>query len=394
MGPKKGFYGEFGGCFVPEILIQPLLELEKAFFQARRDKLFWQELNYYWKNYCNRPTALYLAKNLSAEVQAKVYLKREDLNPTGAHKITNCLGQAILARRMGKKKLLAETGAGQHGVAVATVAAIFGMDCRIYMGKVDYRRQEINVKKMQLLNAEVISVENGSATLKDATSEALRDWATNLKDTYYLLGSAVGPHPYPFIVRELQRIIGQEVKRQILNAEKKLPDYLVAAVGGGSNAIGLFYPFIHQKKVKLIGIEAGGKKGSAGAASLQRGSIGVFHGARTYLLQNKQGQVVDTNSISAGLDYPAVGPELSWLFHSGRMKAELVSDTEARAAFLKTIELEGIIPALESAHAISWVLQRKIPSGSLIVINLSGRGEKDLDQILREDKNATIACAV
>jgi tryptophan synthase beta chain len=381
MGLSTGKYGEFGGRFVPETLMGPLLELEKEFISALKDPVFEKELDYYLKNYCGRPTPLYLAENLSRLYGVKIYLKREDLNHTGAHKITNCLGQALLAKRLGKRRLVAETGAGQHGVAVATVAALFGFECVIYMGEKDMQRQAVNVKKMHLLGAEVIGVSSGSKTLKDATNEAMRDWVANARTSHYLLGSAVGPHPYPLIVRQFQSVIGKEVKRQIKKYEGRYPDYLVACVGGGSNAIGLFYPFLKEKQVKMIAVEAAGQGEHTPyhALSLLKGKKGILHGAFTYFLQDEDGQVLDSYSVSAGLDYPGVGPEIAFLVNSGRIKPDYVDDKEALTAFQETSKLEGIIPALESCHALAWVKKFKhFQKEEVVVVNLSGRGDKDL----------------
>ncbi len=388
MGKSIGRFGVFGGRFVPETLMEPLIELEEEFFKAMRDPFFKEEFKFYLRNYCGRPTPLYFAKNLSKYYGVKVYLKREDLNPTGAHKITNCIGQAIIAKRMGKKRLVAETGAGQHGLAVATVASLFGFECTIYMGEVDMERQSANLSKIKLLGAEIIKVTSGSRTLKDATNEAMRDWVANVENTHYLLGSAVGPHPYPIMVREFQSIIGKEVKRQVMEFENRCPDILVACVGGGSNAIGLFYPFVKDKNVKLVGIEAEGKGKETPfhALSLLKGSTGIFHGSLTLVLQDEEGQILNSHSISAGLDYPGVGPEISFLFNKGRILVDSVKDEIAMEAFEDLSRLEGIIPALESSHAIGWVKNYKNFSGKeIIVVNLSGRGDKDVSSL--EDNN-------
>ncbi len=381
MGLSKTKYGQFGGRFVPETLMEPLLELERAFLAARRDRDFKKELDFYFKNYCGRPTPLYLARNLSRRYGLKVYLKREDLNHTGAHKLNNCLGQALLARRMGKKRLVAETGAGQHGLAVATVAAILNFDCTIYMGERDIKRQSENVRKMELLGAELVEVSAGSKTLKEATSEAMRDWAAHPQDSYYLLGSAVGPHPYPLIVKTFQSVIGLETKKQVLKEEGRLPDYLVACIGGGSNAIGLFYPFLSEDRVRLIGVEAAGKGSSSGhhALSLLRGQTGIFHGAYTRFIQDDEGQVLNSYSISAGLDYPGVGPEIAFLVQKGRIEVSGVTDEEALIAFREIASGEGIIAALESCHALAWLdKHRNFTSDRIAVVNLSGSGLKDL----------------
>ncbi len=379
---ERGYFGEFGGRFVPETLMEPLLQLEEAYNKYKNDERFKQELDYYLKTYVGRPTPLYFARNLSEKLKAKIYLKREDLCHTGAHKINNAIGQALLAKYMEKKRLIAETGAGQHGVATATVAALFGFKCTVYMGEEDCERQKINVLRMKLLGAEVIPVKVGSKTLKEAINEALRDWVAHPEDSYYLLGSVVGPHPYPVIVRDFQKIIGEEVKKQILELENKLPDYLVASVGGGSNSIGLFYPFL-EDDVKIIGVEGGGKGLESGlhSASINFGRVGVLHGAKMYLIQDENGNVSPTHSISAGLDYPGVGPEHSFLAKIGRVKYDIATDDVALKGFLALSELEGIIPALESAHAIGYVIEHRdeFPEKEpIIVINLSGRGDKDL----------------
>ena len=385
---RKGYFDIFGGKYVPETLMNALSELEHEFKNARKDKKFRDELNCYLKEYAGRPTPLYFAKRLTQKLKgAKIYLKREDLAHTGAHKINNTLGQAILAKKMGKTRIIAETGAGQHGVATATVGALFGFKCDIYMGTEDIKRQELNVYRMKLLGAEVIPVESGSKTLKDATNEAIRDWVTNVKTTHYILGSCVGPHPYPEMVRDFQSVIGIETKRQILKREKRLPDYLVACVGGGSNSIGMFHPFFAEKKVKFIGVEAGGISIRSGkhAATLVKGSVGILHGSKSYLLQTREGQIKIAHSISAGLDYPGVGPEHSYYKEIGRAKYFSVTDTQALNGFQALSEIEGIIPALESSHAIYYAcrLAEKLPKQNVMVICISGRGDKDLD-IVRE----------
>ncbi len=385
---STGHFGPYGGRFVPEVLMAPLEELERAFQQAAADPSFKAELADLLHNYAGRPTALYFAKRLSENLGgAKIYLKREDLLHTGAHKINNCLGQALLARRMGKKRIIAETGAGQHGVATATVCALFGLECIVFMGEEDMRRQRLNVFRMRLLGAKVVGVSAGSKTLKDAISEAMRDWVTNVHDTFYILGSALGAHPYPLMVREFHRIIGEETREEILRREGRLPDSIFACVGGGSNAIGMFHAFIGDENVKLIGIEAGGRSGKLGehAARFSGGSPGVLHGTHSYLLQDEDGQVALTHSVSAGLDYPTVGPEHAWLHDRHRAEYTSCSDVEALAAALQLARTEGIIPALESAHAIAEVLKRA-PSakGQLFVVNVSGRGDKDTD-IYREN---------
>jgi tryptophan synthase beta chain len=381
---KKGYFGQFGGQFVPETLMAALGELEKEYIAVRKDKKFQQGLDYYLCEYAGRPTPLFLAKNLSRFLgKAKVYLKREDLLHTGAHKINNTLGQALLARRMGKARIIAETGAGQHGVATATVAALFGLKCDIYMGEEDMARQALNVFRMRLLGAQVIPVKSGSRTLKDAMTEAIRDWVANVRNTYYIIGSVAGPHPYPTMVRDFQAIIGKETKRQILKKEKRLPDYLLACVGGGSNAMGIFYSFFNDKEVKFIGVEAAGKGLSSGlhSATLVKGETGVLHGSKSALLQDKFGQVSIAHSIAAGLDYPGVGPEHAYYKIIGRAKYVAVNDKEALAAVKLLSELEGIIPALESAHAIAYLLKmkRNLRKNDIVAVCLSGRGDKDVN---------------
>jgi len=384
----KGYFGEFGGQYVPEILIPALDELERAYNKFKKDKNFWLEYKNLLKDYAGRPTPLYFAKRLSSEYNLKIYLKREDLLHTGAHKINNTIGQVLLALKMGKKRIIAETGAGQHGVATATAAALFGLECVIYMGSEDIKRQSPNVDRMKILGANVIPVYSGSKTLKDAINEALRDWITNLKNTHYVLGSVVGPHPYPTIVRDFQKIIGEETEKQIISKENRLPDYIIACVGGGSNSAGIFYNFIN-KNVKLIGVEAGGLglKTDKNAASLLKGKIGYLHGSKTFVLQNKWGQINQTHSISAGLDYPGVGPEHSFWKKIKRVKYIAVNDNEALNAFLKLSKLEGIIPALESAHALAALDKIKFKKNQIVVINLSGRGDKDLNTVLNSLKN-------
>ncbi|MGD9014907.1 MAG: tryptophan synthase subunit beta [Candidatus Omnitrophota bacterium] len=382
---KQGYFGIFGGRFVPETLIYALDELTREYLSAKKDPKFKQELKYYLAEYAGRPTALYLARQLSKYLGGgiKVYLKREDLLHTGAHKINNTLGQILLARRMKKTRIIAETGAGQHGVATATVAAMFGFKCVIYMGTEDIKRQRLNVFRMKLLNAQIIPVKSGSRTLKDATTEALRDWVTNVRTTHYILGSVVGPHPYPMLVRDFQSVIGQEVRRQILVKEKRLPDYLVACVGGGSNSIGLFHPFFKDKKVKFIGIEAGGAGLSGGkhAATLVKGNTGVLHGAKSAVLEDRFGQINIAHSIAAGLDYPGVGPEHVYYKRIGRAEYRAVTDKQALEGFDLLSRLEGIIPALEPAHAIAYLkkLTPRLKRNALVVICLSGRGDKDID---------------
>jgi len=378
------YFGDYGGQFVPEILMPALDELEEAYDHVVKDESFWKEYRSLLENYAGRPTPLYLAKRLSEKYGARIYLKREDLLHTGAHKINNAIGQVLLAKRMGKKRIIAETGAGQHGVATATAAALFGLECVIYMGSEDMERQKPNVERMALLGAKVVPVEAGSKTLKDAINEALRDWITNLQTTYYVIGSVVGPYPYPVIVRNFQKVIGEETKAQVLEVEGRLPDYVLACVGGGSNAAGMFYPFIDEN-VKLIGVEAGGRGLSTGehAASLLKGKIGYLHGSKTMVLQDQWGQVKVTHSISAGLDYPGVGPEHTFWKESGRVQYEAVTDEEALEAFLELSRLEGIIPALESAHALAFVKRLRDRGGKTIVVNLSGRGDKDLESVLK-----------
>jgi len=382
----KGYYGNFGGRFVPETLFPVLEELETAYESLRRDTSFQEELKGLLTKYSGRPTPLYFAERLAGHLGgAKVYLKREDLNHTGAHKINNALGQALIAHRLGKKRIIAETGAGQHGVASATAAARFGLECRVFMGEEDMRRQALNVDRMRLLGAEVVPVSSGSRTLKDATNEAIRHWVAHAEDTHYIIGSVVGPHPYPAIVRDFQRVIGDETREQLLEAEGRLPDLLMACVGGGSNAIGLFHPFVDDVQVRMMGVEAAGKGIETGqhAATLSAGRVGVLHGSRSYLLQDDDGQIVEAYSISAGLDYPGVGPEHSALMESGRVEYTSVTDGEAVAAFSLLSRLEGIIPALESSHAIAQVIKTAptLPQDSLVVVNLSGRGDKDMASV-------------
>jgi tryptophan synthase beta chain len=389
-----GHFGRFGGSFVPETLMTPILELQKAYSSARRDPAFQQELDRLLRDYVGRPTPLWFAERLSTALKAKVYLKREDLCHTGAHKINNALGQALLARRMGKTRIIAETGAGQHGVATATVCALLGLDCVIYMGTEDMRRQALNVFRMELLGARVTAVDAGSRTLKDAINEAMRDWVTNVEDTYYLLGSVLGPHPYPTMVRYFQSIIGQEARRQILGQEGRLPDFLVACVGGGSNSIGLFFEFLNDPDVKMIGVEAGGRGKELGehAARFAGGVPGVLHGTYSYVLQDERGQIAATHSVSAGLDYPSVGPEHANLMESGRIRYDSVSDKAALEAFHELSRLEGIIPALESAHALAYLRERRdLFEGSSIIVNLSGRGDKDVETVqrTRRDRGAS-----
>jgi len=387
----QGHFGPYGGRFVPETLMHPLQELEEEYFRAQHDPQFQQELRYYLREFCGRPTPLYFAERLTRELHgAKIYLKREDLLHTGAHKINNAMGQILLARRMSKTRIIAETGAGQHGVATATVAAMFGLKCVIYMGEVDCKRQELNVYRMKMLGAEVVPVTAGQKTLKEAVNEAMRDWVTNVRNTHYILGTAYGAHPYPVMVRNFQRIIGDEARRQILEKEARLPDLLIACVGGGSNAIGLFYPFLEDESVKMVGVEAGGEgiKPEKHAARFQGGSLGVLQGTRSYILQDEYGQIQLTHSVSAGLDYAAVGPEHAWLRDQKRVDYSYATDDQALDAFMKLARLEGIIPALESAHAIAEVIQRapKMAKDKLIIVNLSGRGDKDVAQVANKVK--------
>lgn len=383
---RRGHFGPYGGRYVAETLMPALTELEGAYAEARRDKTFRRQFQYYLREYVGRPTPLYFAERLTRTLGgAKIYLKREDLCHTGAHKINNAVGQVLLALRMGKKRIIAETGAGQHGVATATVAARFGLECEIFMGKEDVARQSLNVFRMKLLGAKMRVVESGSQTLKDAMNEALRDWVTYVRTTYYLIGSVAGPHPYPMMVRDFQSVIGKEARRQILKQEGKLPDYLVACVGGGSNSMGLFYPFVKDRRVKMLGVEAAGQGLRTGkhAASVLGGEVGVLHGSKSYVLQNDQGQICETHSVAAGLDYPGVGPELSYLRDRGRVEFTSATDREAIEATQFLAQLEGIIPALESAHAIAAVMRLapRLAKHCTIVINLSGRGDKDMTTV-------------
>lgn len=382
----NGRFGKFGGQYAPETIMNVLIELEEEYEKAARDESFMSEYRYYLREYCGRQTPLYYAENLTKKLGgAKLYLKREDLNHTGAHKINNALGQALLARRMGKKRVIAETGAGQHGVATATAAAMFGMECEVFMGEEDIHRQALNVVRMRMLGAKVTSVTSGTGTLKDAVNEAMRNWVENIDDTFYIIGSAVGPHPYPTMVRDFQRVIGDEIKEQILEKEGRLPDHIIACVGGGSNCIGAFYPFIEDKEVALIGVEAAGHGVDTDmhAATMAKGSLGVLHGMMTYLLQDDDGQIMPVYSISAGLDYPGIGPEHAHLRETGRAKYVPVTDSEAVAAFMELCATEGIIPAIESAHALAEAI--KVAPGltgdEIVVVNLSGRGDKDVDTI-------------
>jgi tryptophan synthase beta chain len=383
-----GHFGRFGGRFVPETLMAPLLELERAYRQARRDRGFQRRLADLLAHYAGRPTPLYFAERLTRHLGgARIYLKREDLCHTGAHKINNVLGQALLAQRMGKRRVIAETGAGQHGVATATAAALLGLTCEVYMGQVDVERQALNVFRMRLLGARVIPVQSGARTLKDAVNEAMRDWVTNVRATYYLLGSALGPHPYPVMVRDFHRVIGEEVRRQCRRQAGRLPDLLVACVGGGSNAIGLFWPFIAERRVRIVGVEAGGEGLATGrhGASLGAGAVGVLHGSLSYVLQNDDGQIAHAHSVSAGLDYPGVGPEHAYYKEAGRFEYASVTDAEALEAFQLLTRLEGIMPALESAHAVAYAARvaKSLPRSRVLVVGLSGRGDKDVHTVAR-----------
>lgn len=385
MPDSTGHFGPFGGRYVPETLVHPLQQLEDEYWRAQQDPEFQRELDYYLKEFVGRPTPLYFAERLTKALGgARIYLKREDLLHTGAHKINNAMGQVLLAKRMGKTRIIAETGAGQHGVATATVSAMFGMKCVIYMGAVDCKRQELNVYRMKMLGAEVVPVKAGQQTLKEAVNEAMRDWVTNVRSTHYILGTAYGAHPYPVMVRNFHRIMGDEARAQILEREKRLPDLLIACVGGGSNAIGLFYPFLNDPSVRMLGVEAGGEGilPEKHAARFQGGSLGVLQGTRSYILQDEFGQIQLTHSVSAGLDYAAVGPEHAWLKDSNRVEYSYATDTEALDAFLGLAKMEGIIPALESAHAVAGAIQRAptMSKDAIIIINLSGRGDKDVMQ--------------
>ncbi|MGM0506648.1 MAG: tryptophan synthase subunit beta [Bacteroidota bacterium] len=392
---NRGYFGSFGGKFVPEILIPAIEELEKAWLEAREDERFLSDYHEMLREYVGRPTELTFAERLTEHYRgARIWLKREDLCHTGAHKINNAIGQVLLARRMGKDRIIAETGAGQHGVATATACARFGLSCLVYMGSEDMERQKLNVDRMRLLGAEVRPVESGSKTLKDATNEAIRDWVTNVEDTFYIIGSAVGPHPYPMLVRDLQRVIGDETRKQIVEKEGRLPDILLACVGGGSNAIGMFYPFLNDEKVRMIGIEAAGLGADTDqtAATITQGRPGVLHGTLSLLLQDREGQVQLAHSISAGLDYPGIGPEHAYLYDSGRVSYYGVTDDEAMQAVERVSRLEGIIPAIESAHALAW-LERLMPETSkdqIVVVNLSGRGDKDMTTISNYMKEGRI----
>lgn len=382
---KKTYYGEFGGQFVSESLMNTLQEIDAAFEEAIRDEKFLKEYHYYLKQYVGRETPLYFAERLSEKYKTKIYLKREDLNHTGAHKINNVMGQILLAKRMGKKKVIAETGAGQHGVATATVAALFNMECTVYMGAEDIKRQALNVMRMEMLGAKVVSVTSGSNTLKDATNEAIRNWAKTAEDTFYVIGSAVGPYPYPKMVKEFQSVISREAKKQILEAEGRMPDVVMACVGGGSNSIGMFADFIEEKDVRLIGVEAAGLGIETGkhASAMALGKMGVLHGMKSYLLQDENGNIELAHSISAGLDYPGVGPEHAYLRDSGRAEYVSITDVEAMDALMELCKLEGIIPAIESAHAVAYAtkLAKELKEDDITIICLSGRGDKDVNTI-------------
>lgn len=385
----KGRFGQFGGQYVPETVMNAVMELEEEFEKAMKDEGFLEEYRYYLREYSGRETPLYYAKGLSEKYGgAKIYLKREDLNHTGAHKINNVLGQILLAKRMGKKRVIAETGAGQHGVATATVAALLQMECEIFMGEEDIRRQSLNVFKMKMLGAKVTAITSGTGTLKDAVNGAFRDWVTNIHNTFYVIGSVMGPHPYPTMVREFQRVIGDEARRQIIEKEGRLPDYVIACVGGGSNAIGIFYPFIEDKEVKLIGVEAAGLglDTNQHAATISKGSLGVIHGMKTYVLQDDDGQIMPVYSISAGLDYPGVGPEHAYLHESKRANYVAITDEEALAAFKELCLVEGIIPAIESSHGLAYALKLAptLRKDEIIIVNLSGRGDKDINIVAKE----------
>jgi len=385
---ERGYFGSFGGRFVPETLMHALEELEEEYQKVKEDSSFWQEFEYYLREFAGRPTPLYFAKNLTEYAGgAKIYIKREDLLHTGAHKINNTLGQALLAKRMGKNRIIAETGAGQHGVATATACALLGLECVVYMGEEDAQRQRLNVFRMKLLGAEVRVVKSGSRTLKDAINEALRDWVANVETTHYIIGSVVGPHPFPMMVRDFQSVIGKEAKEQILEKEGKLPKVVVACVGGGSNAMGIFYPFVEDEGVRLVGVEAGGLGLETGkhSASINAGQVGILHGMRSFFLQDEEGQILTTHSISAGLDYPGVGPEHAYLFESGRAEYVYATDQEALEGFKLLSRLEGIIPALEPAHAVLKVVEiaSELSKDDIVIFNLSGRGDKDMETVMK-----------
>ncbi|AZV56578.1 tryptophan synthase subunit beta [Clostridium sp. AWRP] len=381
-----GRFGKFGGQYVPETIMNAVMQLEMEFNKAIKDEKFIEEYRYYLKDYVGRENPLYFAKNFTEKLGgAKIYLKREDLNHTGAHKINNALGQVLLARRMGKKRVIAETGAGQHGVATATAAAIFGMECEVFMGEEDIRRQALNVFKMKILGSKVTSVTSGTGTLKDAVNEAMRNWVSNIEDTFYVIGSVMGPHPYPTMVRDFQRVIGDEARKQILEKEGRLPDYVIACVGGGSNSMGIFYPFVEDTSVNLVGVEAAGKglDTDEHAATISKGSVGVIHGMMTYVLQDEDGQILPAYSISAGLDYPGIGPEHAYYHDIKRATYESATDKEAVNAFTYLSQVEGIIPALESSHALAYAMKLapKLSKDKIIIVNLSGRGDKDINTI-------------
>ena len=386
---ESGHFGKFGGRFVAETLMPLILQVEQEYKKAKKDPKFKKELNYYLKHYVGRPSPLYFAERITKKIGGpKIYFKRDELNHTGAHKINNCVGQILLARKMGKKRIVAETGAGQHGLATATVCALFDLECLVYMGEEDIKRQAPNVFKMKLLGAKIIPVNSGTSTLKDAMNEALRDWVSNVTDTFYVIGTVAGPHPYPLMVRDFQSVIGKEAKKQILKAEKRLPTHLIACIGGGSNALGLFYPFLKEEKIKIIGVEAGGYGISSNkhAASILKGKPGILHGNYTYLLQDKNGQILDAHSISAGLDYPGIGPEHSWLNDVGRVEYVSSTDTEALDAFQLCSKLEGIIPALEPSHALAYIFKsyKKFKKNDLIIMNMCGRGDKDIFSVSKK----------
>ena len=387
---SSGHFGKYGGRFVAETLVPLILEVEKAYKNIKKKKKFTNEFKKYLKDYVGRPSPLYFAENLSKKLKGpKIYFKRDELNHTGAHKINNTLGQILLAKSMGKKRIIAETGAGQHGVATATVCALFNLPCIIYMGEIDYERQMPNVFRMRLLGATVEKVKNGSKTLKDAMNEALRDWVTNVNDTFYIIGSVAGPHPYPEMVRDFQSVIGYEAKDQIKKAEGRLPDLLIACVGGGSNAMGLFYPFLNDTKVKMIGVEAAGEGlNKKHAASIAKGQLGVLHGSKSYILQDKDGQITEPHSISAGLDYPGIGPEHAWLKDNKRVKYVSVTDNEALNAFKFCSKIEGIIPALEPSHALAYLIKKapRMPKNNIIIMNMCGRGDKDIFTVAKKLK--------
>ena len=382
----KGRFGKFGGQYAPETVMNAVIKLEEEYEKATSDPEFIKKYKYYLKDYAGRETPLYYAEHLTRKLGgAKIYLKREDLNHTGAHKINNAIGQILLAMRMGKKKIIAETGAGQHGVATATVAAMFGLECEVFMGEEDIQRQSLNVFKMKMLGAKVTSVTTGTSTLKDAVNEAMKNWVSNVEDTFYVIGSTVGLHPYPIMVRDFQRVIGDESRKQILDKEDRLPDYIVACVGGGSNAMGIFYPFIEDSSVKLVGVEAAGKglNTDQHAATITQGNIGIIHGMKTYVLQDEDGQIMPVYSISAGLDYPGIGPEHAYLHDINRAQYVCATDDEAINAFMELSKVEGIIPAIESAHAVAYAMKlaKALPVDKIIIINLSGRGDKDINTV-------------